>query len=93
MHAMMEVRHQMAELRSVIANHEMFSVHVAEWQKTYDQLLNTKPVPATELTGKEKEAAFAMLKQRGLPLAAKGGIVSFSPDDHMLLTFKDNGSV
>jgi hypothetical protein len=93
MHAMMEVRHQMAELRSVIANHEMFSVHVAEWQKTYDQLLNTKPVPATELTGKEKEAAFAMLKQRGLPLPAKGGIVSFSPDDHMLLTFKDNGSV
>jgi len=93
MQAMMEVQKQMHDLKSTIIKHEGFSRFADTWQAQYDQLLDTKPVPATELTGKDKEAAFELLKSKGLPLPAAGGSVQFSPDGQMLLIFKGDGSV
>jgi len=93
MDTMMGVQKQMHELNRTIIQQQANDTLATSARAQYDQLMNTKPVPASELTGKDKDAAFALLRAKGLPLPAAGGSTQFSPDNHMLLIFKGDGSV
>jgi len=62
-------------------------------QDEYNRVLNTKPVPRQELSGKEKDAAVKLMENLGYQWPGKGQNRMFAVDNTMYLFKGDDGSV
>ena len=79
-------------LRGLVRMQAIQKESLASHQAAYSSLLNTKPVPAKELAGKAKEAAFDLLSDHGYSRPGTNQTVSFSVGN-LLHTFKGDGTV
>jgi hypothetical protein len=88
----MHLRGQIALLNNDISRQAMAKADLKHNQDEYDRLLNTKPAPRKELSGKEKDAALKLLESSRHARPGANQTVSFSVDN-ITYMFKGDGSV
>jgi len=88
----MQLRGQIGMLNGEISRQARAKDQLRHNQDEYNRILNTKPVPRKELSGKEKDAALKLLENSGHPHPGANQTVGFAVDN-IIYMFKGDGSV